>query len=389
MYKDFAVRSNTERFKDLKELTARINSSLRDPSIQPPSLELITLQMLEHALIEVHGSSGSVMTYNPEKGVLRILAGIGIPPSIKDILEVGPGSDKISRKVFDTGHEIFVTDTVEMKAQTQLKQMYYDPNSSGSFMSLPVMTIDGLTGVLNMNAAKGNQFRKVDLSYGLMLSTAIGIVMSKHGSIGKPDLENRDEMITEMAVVGYLSALGRQNAWVFTHSMNVERYTAIIYEIANGKPCPEGLRLAARLHDIGKTGVDDDILNYAGPLGREQRIVMEDHTVTGDAMVSAIDTNGIASGARQHHLRFDGDADAWPNSYPDPSVFGERIHPFARYIAVADAYDAMNSDRPYRSGLSLKEIIEEIRRNKGRQFDPVPAEALIQAHQEGKLAHFH
>jgi len=132
------------------------------------------------------------------------------------------------------------------------------------------------------------------------------------------------------------------------------------------------LRLFAYLHDIGKIGISDQILNKPGPLDEEELVVMKTHPEIGYRIaMSSPDFATIAELILTHHERWDG------KGYPN-HLSGEKIPLLARILAVADAYDAMTEDRVYRKALSPKAAMEEIRKNAGTQFDPKIAEMFLE-----------
>jgi putative nucleotidyltransferase with HDIG domain len=131
------------------------------------------------------------------------------------------------------------------------------------------------------------------------------------------------------------------------------------------------LRLGGLLHDIGKIGVPDAVLNKPGRLEPGEFNLMKQHTVIGDQIIQAIpQLQVIAPIVRSHHERVDG------RGYPD-GLAGETITPLARITAIADSFDAMTSDRSYRRGMPVEKAMEEIRRGMGSQFDPDMAKAFL------------
>ncbi|HQR42385.1 MAG TPA: HD-GYP domain-containing protein, partial [Gemmatales bacterium] len=125
------------------------------------------------------------------------------------------------------------------------------------------------------------------------------------------------------------------------------------------------------LHDIGKIGIDDAILRKRTKLTGEEYEIMKSHTTKGAAILMAIPELAPAIPiVRSHHEQWDG------GGYPD-GLKGEQIPLLARIVAVADAFDAMTTDRPYRSGLSLQRAFDEIRQQAGKQFDPEAAAAFV------------
>jgi HD-GYP domain-containing protein (c-di-GMP phosphodiesterase class II) len=131
------------------------------------------------------------------------------------------------------------------------------------------------------------------------------------------------------------------------------------------------IEIGTPLHDIGKIGIDDSILRKPDKLTNEEFEVMKTHTVKGYEIIKTIpDLHSILPIVRSHHERWDG------KGYPD-GLAGESIHPLARVVALADAFDAMTSDRPYRKGMAPEVAFSEIEKGVGRQFDPRFAVAFL------------
>lgn len=134
------------------------------------------------------------------------------------------------------------------------------------------------------------------------------------------------------------------------------------------------LRLAAILHDIGKIGVSDSVLLKPGRLTDEEFSAIKKHTEYGSEILKHIkEFKALIPGVRGHHERYDG------KGYPD-GLRGKDIPVSALIIAVADSFDAMTSDRPYRKGLGIETAIEELRKNSGTQFAPEMVEAFIRVY---------
>lgn len=132
---------------------------------------------------------------------------------------------------------------------------------------------------------------------------------------------------------------------------------------------------AAPVHDIGKVVVPDKILLKPGPLTEEEQVRMRAHTTLASEILRGSTSEFVKVAeqvARHHHERWDG------QGYPD-GLMGEQIPLAARIVAVADAFDAMVNDRPYRSAVPLQEVREVLERESGWQFDPRVVEALLRA----------
>jgi HD-GYP domain-containing protein (c-di-GMP phosphodiesterase class II) len=139
------------------------------------------------------------------------------------------------------------------------------------------------------------------------------------------------------------------------------------------------LRYVALLHDLGKIGVPDAILNKPGRLSDIEYEIIKSHpTVGGDILKNVGTIPGLEDAARHHHERYDG------SGYPD-GLKGEEIPEVARIVGIADAYDAMNSKRVYRKALSMEKIREELVRGRGTQFDPKALDLFLELLDEGKL----
>ena len=149
------------------------------------------------------------------------------------------------------------------------------------------------------------------------------------------------------------------------HTKRVMHYSIAMGEVMGltGKEI-EKLGLSAMLHDVGKIGIRDNVLLKEDKLGDEEFRLIKMHTTYGKEVLKHVKYfKDIIPGVLNHHERYDG------KGYPE-GLKGEEIDIIARIIAVADAYDAMTTDRPYRKALSYKDATEEIKKCSGTQFDP-------------------
>jgi len=181
------------------------------------------------------------------------------------------------------------------------------------------------------------------------------------------------------ATVGALAgALATKDTGTRAHSQRVQRYAAELVRGLDSTLAEDpGVEYGFLLHDVGKIGIPDDILQKPGALSDEERRLMQQHTVLGDQMlrgVTFLQGEGIAV-VRSHHERWDG------AGYPD-GLAGTQIPIGARVFAVADALDAMTSDRPYRRAGSWDDAAAEITREAGKQFDPDVVEAFTRCQEK-------
>lgn len=157
------------------------------------------------------------------------------------------------------------------------------------------------------------------------------------------------------------------------HSVRVAKYSRMLAERLglSSTEC-ENVYYMALLHDIGKIGVPNEIINSTSKLTDDEYEVIKTHPGVGYDILAEIKSRpDLSIGARWHHERFDG------KGYPDGKK-GEEIPFFARIIAVADSYDAMTSNRSYREYLPQEKVRSEIEKNSGSQFDPAVAKCMIE-----------
>lgn len=164
-------------------------------------------------------------------------------------------------------------------------------------------------------------------------------------------------------VKGLARALDARDRYTSHHSSNVKAYTSmIVYHSQIDLKEREDILVAAELHDIGKIGVMDSILNKNGPLSEEEFESMRTHPSIGADIFAGIEGyHHISTIIRHHHERVDG------KGYPD-RLTGDEIPKGASIIAIADAFDAMTTDRIYRKALSIENAIEELKKGRGTQF---------------------
>ncbi len=170
-------------------------------------------------------------------------------------------------------------------------------------------------------------------------------------------------------------ALEVKDPYTWGHSVRVGRYAmAIAIELGLDEAQLVQLELGSRLHDIGKIGVRETVLNKDGPLTEEEYHHIMEHPVIGWRILSPLlrDAPHALAVVRSHHERYDG------KGAPD-RLAGDAIPIEARIAAVADSFDAMTSGRPYRAGMAVEEAMAELERCAGTQFDPVCVRAFGRA----------
>lgn len=196
-------------------------------------------------------------------------------------------------------------------------------------------------------------------------------------------IENRRKQteIMSLKMIQTLSTtIEAKDEYTREHSHRVAEYSALLArELGWNDKDAENLKNAAHLHDIGKIGVPDTILNKPTKLLDAEYEIIKKHTDIGaDILKNITLIDHVEEVARYHHERYDG------HGYPK-GLAGEEIPIYARIVAVADSYDAMSSRRIYRNALTKQQIREEIVKNRGKQFDPAVVDAFLRLFDENRL----
>lgn len=188
------------------------------------------------------------------------------------------------------------------------------------------------------------------------------------------------EKISFATIATVASMIEAKDSYTKGHSVRVSEYSAkLAKKLGWEEEQVQNLKYIALLHDIGKVGIPDSVLNKPSKLTDIEFDIIKSHTTVGGDILADIETiKGVALGARFHHERYDG------KGYPD-GLAGEEIPEIARIICICDAYDAMNSNRIYRNKLNMEQIKGEISKNRGTQFDPLMVDSFLELIDEGEL----
>lgn len=184
--------------------------------------------------------------------------------------------------------------------------------------------------------------------------------------------EKNIKLMVEQTTLALVEAIDAKDNYTQGHSKRVAKYSAMIAKEAgkNQDECYEIYQIGL-LHDVGKIGIPNAIINKKGKLTDEEYSIIKKHTILGKDILSKISISPkLSIGANYHHEKYDG------TGYPE-GLKGENIPEIARIIAVADSYDAMTSRRSYRAALPQNVVRNELLRGIGKQFDPDFAEIMI------------
>lgn len=355
---------SVKQFATLADVDALLNSTLDQKVIRKRAMEAITLLM--------DAEVGSLLLVDDEKTELYFEVALGEKgDKVKEIrLKMGEG---IAGWVAEHGEPLLIQDV------TKDPRFYKSADKKTDFVTrnmicVPVKVKNKNIGVLQAINRKGSVFTEDDLKLFQLFSNQVAIAL---------DNARLYEEIREtfFATAGALAeAIEKRDPYTGGHTKRVVNYSLAAAKYLSLSPNEiEHLKFSAILHDIGKIGIEDRVLRKSGKLDGEEIKIMNMHPALGaDIMGHIKQLRDLIPGMMYHHERPDG------SGYPDGLKGGE-IPIIARIISVADTYDAMTTDRPYRKGLSNQTAIDEIKRYAGSQFDKDVAIAFIKAFEKGEI----
>jgi len=263
----------------------------------------------------------------------------------------------VSGWVWDKKETVLIKDVdQDTRFIGRTQEKYY----TGNLISIPLEAKAKIIGVLNANnKVNGEAFKQDDLLLLKEITTESAIAI-ENALLYKSLKEVYVHTISALA-----GALEAKEYYMRSHSDNVTRYAvAIAKELDLPASQIEVIRQACQLHDLGKIGIHDYILTKTGKLSSEEWDEIRMHSLRGAQILQPIGfLKEVSELVKQHHERYNG------KGYPS-RLKGEDIRLGARIMAVADAFDAMISERPYRKALKMPEAIAELKANSGTQFDP-------------------
>ncbi len=356
-----------EKIKQLNtliELSALINSSMDIAEIRKRAIEAATKL--------VNTEAGSLLFLDEETGDLYFDVAIGEKgEKVKTIrLKKGQG---IAGWVAEHDEPVIINN-VELDPRFFKGADEKSGFTTKNMICVPIKTKDKLVGVLQAINKKNGVFNTDDLDLLTGLSNQVAIAIE--------NARLYDELReTFYATIHALAeTIEKRDPYTGGHTKRVMNYSLAIGRIMGlSKKEMINLKLAAILHDIGKIGIRDNVLLKNDRLDYDEFKIIAMHTVYGAEILNHIrQIKDIVPGVKYHHEKYDG------SGYPD-GLQGNDIPVIARIIAVADTFDAMTTDRPYRKGLSFDEAFEELKKMAGTQFDPNVVNAFFRACEEMEI----
>lgn len=359
--------SDEKKLKQLEMLmnvSALINSTLDHSEIQERTIKaLMTL---------LDAEAGSLMLIDEETGELYFEVATGEKGQMLKQIRLSKGQG-IAGWVAMNGEPLIVND-VQADSRFFGKADKQSGFITKSIICVPVKSKDKIIGIIEgINKVSGafTQY-DVELMENLSNQVAIAIENAKLYNELKEAFYDTAEALAE--------TIELRDPYTGGHTRRVRSYSMIIGAYMElDKKQLENLKLAAILHDIGKIGVRDETLLKQDRLTDEEFLKMKMHAQYGADILKHIkQLRHVIPGVKGHHERTDG------RGYPEGLNDGS-IPLTARIIAVADTFDAMTTNRPYRKGLTTEHALDEIKKCAGTQFDAEAVDAFLKAWQEGAL----
>ncbi|MBI4745327.1 MAG: HD domain-containing protein [Deltaproteobacteria bacterium] len=344
-----------ETIKVMHEIDRSILSTLKADEI----LETVTRLISKVIACDL----ATVLLVDMERHGFIYKAGFGTALVQKDAFI--PFADTSARIVVETGRTKYINSLPEMMPLLPLEKRFLDEGFL-SHIRVPITIKGDVAGILAVGAKRVAAFTKENLSTLEYLCSQIGVALSNASLIS-----NLEELFIGV-VISLSSAIDAKSRWTAGHSERVTKYALdIAKEMGLSEKELKELELAGILHDVGKIGTYESILDKPGRLTEEELNVIKNHPVKGAEILGHIkQLKNVIPSIKCHHEFYDG------TGYPE-GIKGEAIPLFARIIGVADTVDAMGADRPYRKGRDMDVIISELKRCSGTQFDPKVVEAFL------------
>jgi len=343
-----------ETVKVMREIDRNVLSTLNSDEV------LETVVSLVRRLIPC--DRATVAVADREQGVFIYKAGFGIDMPKGTLVEFSKTS---AADLLSGGGVEFMPDLSTEEVLLQLEKRFLD-NGFLSHIRVPIVAKGEVAAVLSIGSKKAGIFKRDDLATLENLANQIGIALENTRLF--TDLQ---ELFLNIVKV-LSNTIDTKSRWTMGHSERVTNYAiAIGKEIGFDDKTLDDLRIAGLLHDIGKIGTYDVILDKPGRLDDEERKMVMKHPGRGAELLEPIKQfKDISRWVKYHHEWYDG------RGYPE-GLKGDEIPLQSRVLAVADTFDSMTAERPYRPTPGWDRALDELKKFSGTQFDPQVAEVFL------------
>ncbi len=329
--------------------------------------------LLHKAISSLNGSIGYILLLDKNRNSLRIgdVVGLNNPDFDRDMtIELTRGG--VSNWVIENREPILIRKIEDSRDFSRMSHLGF---ARETVICAPLFVQDEVFGTLTIaNRPDGATFKDEDME---MLST---IAAQASVAIKNARLYEEQQTTYLNTVHALVTAIEASDPYTRGHSERVTRYSlALARQLQLPEPSLKDLEQAAILHDIGKIGIDDSLLHKVDELSLNDIDRLRQHPMIGMRILEPIQfMTRVREIIGQHHERFDGQG--YPLGLPGDKLLFE-----SRILAVADSYDAMTSDRPYRKALPQEVAIKELEQHRGTQFDPRVVAAFTELINSGSL----
>lgn len=324
--------------------------------------------------------TASIIIYSPEKDECEVNFAMGLDETKRRKAKFSKTKGLIKWFCEDKRKRIILKDNlrIDPRFEDVFQSIEEDFEKVDAILAIPFVGKEGLMGVLCLGEKNSSlPYNEEDIAFINTLCDGTTVALENTFLYEK---KMKYFLNTIMALV---LAIEAKDKYTKGHCENVGRYSAALAQSLGLSPEEvENIRIGGYLHDIGKIGISENILLKPGRLTYEEFEEIKKHPEIGVKILEAINLpKDIIDSVKYHHERFNG------NGYPE-RLKKDGIPPLplaAAIIGVADSYEAMISDRPYRKALSREEAINELKRGSGKLYDPKIVDAFINLLKEGKI----
>ena len=357
--------SGIGKISELMEISRILNLSLEPKIVRKKAIKAVT------RLLDCE--TASLLLVDEERGELYFEVVLGEKGErVKEIrLKMGEG---IAGWVAENNEAVLINDVKRDKrhsGRADEKSTFITRNMVCS----PMVINDKVIGVLQaINKLEGKGFVTYELDLLKSLSHQVAIAVDNarlHDELRETFYQTAEALA---------NAIEKRDPYTGNHTIRVMRYSMVLAEYFNlSYDDRENLRLASILHDVGKIGIEDSILRKNSPLSEYEFDKIKSHPNVGGEILGHIKRlEKVMPAIKYHHERIDG------GGYPE-GLKNEEIPFLAKIIAVADTFDAMTTDRPYRAALSDQEAINEMKKQAGTQLDTEVVKSFIISYENGRI----
>ena len=357
--------SKIKQFTTLAELSTILNSTLDQEEVRKRAMVAATRLM--------NCEVSSLLLVDDETDELYFEVALGEKgEKVKKIrLKVGEG---IAGWVAKYGEPLLITD-ISNDPRHSRKADERSEFKTRDMLCVPLKIKDKVIGVLEaINKLESDVFNNEDLELFKILANQVAIAIDN----ARLYRELQDTFLQTAEALA--DAIEKRDPYTGGHTKRVVNYCMSIVKCLDINPEEkEHIKISAILHDIGKIGIKDTILRKPSELDKDEFEEMKKHPILGQEIMEKVtQLKDVIPGMRYHHERVDG------KGYPD-GLRGNKIPLVAKIIAVADAFDAMTTDRPYRKALKWETAIDNLKSGSGEQFDGEVVTAFIKSYQNRNI----